>query len=74
MRGDLAERPLRFVIPETVKLAEPLVEIGLSVLPCGFDGDCDFPRTLDEFGRLARAVIEGVSLMGVSGLHRFCTK
>lgn len=71
MGGDLPERPLCLVIPESMKLPQPLVEVSLAVLPRGLDGNGDIASALDEAEGPARAFVEGFTLMGVPGLDLF---
>jgi hypothetical protein len=70
VRGNLPKRALGFVIPEAVKLPEPLVEVGLPLRPGGGDRQVDLARALDQPGGLAWAFIEGMALVGVAGNHR----
>ena len=41
MGENLTERALGFIIPEAVELADALIEIGLSLIPLGRDGEVD---------------------------------
>jgi len=63
---EFAEGSLGFVVPESVKLADSLVEVVLSLVPGGGDGEVDFAGSFHERASLAGAFVEGVALMGVA--------
>ena len=63
---DGAEGAFGFVIPKAVKLTEALVEVSLTLIPGGGDGEVDVSGVFHEGAGLARALVKSVPVVGVT--------